>query len=1150
MRTIGVALICTALAAACHAQGNLLPNPSFEEGADAPEAWSPSADTCTWTDAAHTGARGVAVTGDGTDTSYWRTDDPGLETGRVYEFSAWMRRESGGAGSVISGPNWANRDVRPTEEWTRTAHVFVPPARDDPGYVRVGHWRADGEIAFDDVSVVPVTALPVRRGDLLLGEGEAVEGREYTCHAPVGGYTGNYSRALYFHTAHLNTNRWVFFPGAEVIYRHDVGGIALTAATVTVSIGWYASGACRVEASADGETWTEIGAIGDLGEAEFAVPEELLPADTVFVRLRSPGEGEGREESAPGSFQVYGYTLRADLAEPLEPLTGATTFLVEETHSDRLAVEPLTLGALLPGRDNQAAIALRNPGGAALDVRPAIEFTSEAGETTRFDAQVSVPAGGEAQVTVPYVAGSVGRYDAAVVVADAGGEELYRARFQFQVPELYRSDFGYAISADADADLWWCEGTYKVNRDRPAPTASEPTVRLEASRGEFEPVQVVVRPRRDLTGLTATIGDLSGPGGASIPASAIDILRVAYVYVHTPTDSQGAVGWWPDPLPPLDEPVDVAAGQNQPLWLRVHIPREAAPGEYRGTLSLSADGWSAEAPVSLRVYDFEMPAQRGIVATMGLGTGEIRRYHHLQTDEQLRAVFDRYMQSFRDHRIDPYSCWLDRPRTEVVGIAWNGGEVQAAADAPEGAKVLHVVDDSDTANPAAATTALMPVNRERAHRLSFAARAAQGHEFQTTIGCHDADGDWMSGCNVDSVHVGTGAWERYEVDLPAGRFAEGCRSVQLTLRGSRWVDPGASTGEAWFDDVFIGEAAEGAENLLADGGFEAGTRDVHITVDFSAWDPWLERYIDGMGMQSFRLPIGYMPRRDAPGGVGPYRQGNPEYDRIVGEYLHALQEHLREKGWLDEAYAYWVDEPAPEHYENVRYGMRLLDEWAPDIQRMLTEQPEEALVGFVDIWCPVLHNYDEEKCHARQQAGDDVWWYVCTGPKAPWAGLFIDHNAVDLRIWQWMSWKYDVQGALVWRVSYWYSPARVRQTGAYQNPWEDPMGWRSSGGGWWGNGDGRFIYPPNVDPNTEHEPILTGPVDSIRWEMLREGLEDWEYFHALDRLLQGREDAATRALLEIPGSIITDTRDFTRDPLPMYDRRRALLEALERLGEE
>jgi len=992
-----------------------------------------------------------------------------------------------------------------------------------------------------------VTPISVRRDGLELGQGEMVNGSQYIFSAPLGGYTGSYSRPLQSHTAHFNSNRWVFFPGAEVIYRHELGGLSMTAATIEASIGWYARGVCIVEASADGLDWTPVGQMEGIGNASFDVPADLLPAQEIWVRLRSPGEGK-RGDSAPGAFQVYDYGLRAELAEEVEPLRGATTFLRIETVSERLEVVVRTLGGLLPGPSNEAVLALRNPADRALTVTAALVLRAESGEESSFDATVTVPANGEATVTVPYVAGSVGEYEADLRVADADGEELYLAPFRFRLPELYRSDFGYAIGGDDAAELWWCEGTYKVNRDRPAPSRARETVHLEAARGEYEPVQVVVRPRTDLTGLTAQVSDLAGPGGASIAAGEIDILRVAYVFVHTPTDSQGAVGWWPDPLPPLDEPVDVAAGTNQPLWLRVHVPRDAQAGSYRGTLALEADGWRREVPLSLRVFDFEMPDRRGMVATMGFSSGTMRHYHHLATDEQVEQVFDAYMRSFREHRIDPYSPWLASPRTEVVGIHWNGGSIEAIDDAPEGRHAMRIADESDTANPSSVTAVLMPVDREKDHRLSFMARADQGHEFMTTLTCHDADGQWMSGCNIDSVHIGAGGWTRYDVSIPAGRMAEGCESVGLNLRPTRWREPGTTMGTTWFDDVFFGEAAEGAENLLADGGFEAGGRDVHIEVDFSEWDPWMERYVDGLGLQSVRLPIGYMPRRDAPGHVGPYQQGDENYDRIVGEYLHALQEHLREKGWLDIAYAYWVDEPAPEHYENVRYGMRLLDEWAPDIRRMLTEQPEEELVGFVDIWCPVLYNYDEKRCHARQQDGDEIWWYVCCGPRSPYAGLFIDHNAVDLRIWQWMTWKYDVQGCLIWATNYYTSWARRRKTGFYQNPWEDPMSY-SSGGGYWGNGDGRFLYPPNVDPNSDHEPILSGPVDSIRWEMLREGLEDWEYFHALEERLQGRDDAQARALLTIPEEVLTNPREFSRDPQPMYAHRRALLEALERLGE-
>ncbi len=1125
---------------------NLLPNPSFEEGVDAPTAWTAESDQCSWSREAHTGERSLAVTGDGDDSTFWRTDTMSFPPGGLFEFSTWMRRADGGGGSAITGPSFANRDVGPGEAWARTAHIFRAPDVDPESYVRVGHWRASGTILFDDARIVPVSAVPVQRGAIALGAGESIADGRYIHQSPPGGYAGNYSRCLVRNTAGFNTHRWVFYPGAEVVYRHEVAGVAMTAATVEVVVGWHAGGECIVEVSADNEAWTELGAIGEVATDTFAVPDALLPAEAVYVRLRSPGEGERGADSAPGSFQVYSSRFEAELAEPVEPLRGTTTFLIEERSDPRLGVSVATLGGGLPGEANRVGMVLRNPGDEAMDVLARLVLAPEGADLSAFGENATVPAGGEATVSIPYVAGQVGDYEAALAVG-GDGDELYLARFSFSVPELHRSDFGYAISTDDATDLWWCEGTYKVNRVRPAPEAAEPTVRLSAARGEYEPVQVVLRPKQALTGLTASISDLAGDG-ATIPASAVDLMRVGYVYVHTPTDAQGAVGWWPDPLPPLDAPIDLAAGENQPLWLRVHVPANARPGDYRATLSLQADGWSAQVPVELRVWDFEMPAERSIVATMGLSSGPIRQYHHLQTDEQMERVWDAYMRNFREHRIDPYAPWLQGPRVSVEGVQWIGGDTVAADDAPEGEYALKVVDEEPEANPAAVTAGRMPIDRARDYVLSFMARADEGHEFLTTLGCYDANRRWLSGCNIDTVHTGTGAWERCTVEVPSARIAEGCMTLNLSLRPTRWVEAGTPTGTVWFDDVSLREAG-GDASLIADGDFEGGPQGVHIEVDFADWDRWMEKYVDGLGFQSCRLPISFMPRRDAPGAVGPYKQGSAAYDRIVGEYLHTLQEHLREKGWLDEAYAYWVDEPAPEHYENVRYGMRLLDEYAPDIRRMLTEQPEADLTGFVDVWCPVLHNYGEEVARARQAAGDTIWWYVCTGPKAPWAGLFTDHNAVDLRIWQWMGWKYDVSGCLVWTTNYWYSPQRRRETGEYQNPWDDPMGYRSSGGGWWGNGDGRFIYPPNVDPNAEHEPIVTGPIDSIRWEMLREGLEDREYFELLARLSAQSANANYRPLLTVGPELVTSTKEFTRDPLPLYARRAAIAEAIEALGE-
>jgi hypothetical protein len=107
----------------------------------------------------------------------------------------------------------------------------------------------------------------------------------------------------------------------------------------------------------------------------------------------------------------------------------------------------------------------------------------------------------------------------------------------------------------------------------------------------------------------------------------------------------------------------------------------------------------------------------------------------------------------------------------------------------------------------------------------------------------------------------------------------------------------------------------------------------------------------------------------------------------------------------------------------------------------------------------------------------------------------------------------------------------------------------------WGNGDGRFMYPPEAAANAQPpQPVLDGPVDSIRWEMLRDGIEDYEYLATLKRLLaERRADLPKRLrvrcekLLSVPESIAADTRTYTKDPAPLEKRRDQIAQAIERL---
>src|SRR4051794_34008791 len=85
---------------------------------------------------------------------------------------------------------------------------------------------------------------------------------------------------------------------------------------------------------------------------------------------------------------------------------------------------------------------------------------------------------------------------------------------------------------------------------RRGPFRTEPALRLEAARGEYECAQVVIRAdgQHEVRAIGACVSALTDPGGARQPPPRL--YRVAYVRLDTPSSIEGRAGEWPDPLVP------------------------------------------------------------------------------------------------------------------------------------------------------------------------------------------------------------------------------------------------------------------------------------------------------------------------------------------------------------------------------------------------------------------------------------------------------------------------------------------------------------------------------------------------------------------------------------------------------------------------
>jgi len=237
------------------------------------------------------------------------------------------------------------------------------------------------------------------------------------------------------------------------------------------------------------------------------------------------------------------------------------------------------------------------------------------------------------------------------------------------------------------------------------------------------------------------------------------------------------------------------------------------------------------------------------------------------------------------------------------------------------------------------------------------------------------------------------------------------------------------------------------------------------------------------------------------------------------------------------------DEAPPKYYGNIREQGRLVREAAPTIRRQFTTGPEIATEGFdavirgisgaADIAILAAANCYDTDTQTRQlrAGGFDLWWYYVA------SHYYIPGRGLEARQVFWRHWKYGIAGQLHWGASYWGDANIAGRDGA---KWPDiPWDTRSSR-----TGDGYLVYPA---------PGGAGMWPSVRLELIRDGVEDYEYFHLLATLTDGAEAsghaspsriAANRGLLAIDNALVKSYKDYATQPQPYRAYRRELARAI------
>jgi hypothetical protein len=322
-----------------------------------------------------------------------------------------------------------------------------------------------------------------------------------------------------------------------------------------------------------------------------------------------------------------------------------------------------------------------------------------------------------------------------------------------------------------------------------------------------------------------------------------------------------------------------------------------------------------------------------------------------------------------------------------------------------------------------------------------------------------------------------------------------------------------------------------------------------------AWGDWdfetlAEKYLQGQQLDNssgfpsllVRGPSSNWPPDSRPSSFcsesrGTDPPGNSAYNTKWFQYWTAVSNYLAGKpDYKNKNYYHIVNEPQTFlDYDIVAYLAARTKAAAPNVRILVSEQVEPDIYdnstypgAKIDIWMPTISNYQVRKAQDRQHYhNEEVWWYFLYGDRPPLPNpTVMDRTGIEARITPWLAWMERVQGLVYYSTTDW-SP----------NPWSDP--WINDG-----NGDGFLFYPPKdmtiaTDACSAQSNRL---VSSIRWELMREGMEDYEYLW----LLNGKDPVigVVNSADTLAGQFISSRTLFSRVPTDLYTIRELIAEQI------
>ena len=206
-------------------------------------------------------------------------------------------------------------------------------------------------------------------------------------------------------------------------------------------------------------------------------------------------------------------------------------------------------------------------------------------------------------------------------------------------------------------------------------------------------------------------------------------------------------------------------------------------------------------------------------------------------------------------------------------------------------------------------------------------------------------------------------------------------------------------------------------------------------------------------------------------------EGKKEIDTIIHKIKKFTLKYNLKNQWLQHI----SDEPTDVSAKCYQDAAKQIKSIYPEIKIMEATNAMESLSGSIDLWCPLINDFqeNEEFFRNREKEGEKILIYTCLVPGGKWLNRTLDMERIRQVYFGWAGSKYNTFGYLHWGLNQYKANPFTQSVVKHPSP-------AASSNNYLPAGDTHIIYPGK-----------NGPLSSLRFESQRLGIEDYEILEIL-----------------------------------------------------